>query len=456
MGRVKIALLHATRGNPAAAMLTRQTWFDRADDTSLVEHIFGIQEDDAKSRERFAGACCDFATSPTPPEWASSSVANWNAAAQATDADLFICIADDLTPPPGWDSVLRNAIRDTSVPFAIFVADQLANDGLLRHPIMSRGLYERRGYVFDPDYYGVFCDNDLTTWCQVNQVPILRMRPELLKFHHAHDMTGNPVTAQQNRSEAYRYGEATYRRKWAAVIPRKVTETHSVWIGSTLSRMERLTLAMLVYHGHNPTLWVDRNQFDDFANVPDGVTVLFVPDNLLPPVPFRGLRHPTIPNGGHGSYAQWSDWFATYILSIKPGALWCQLDIAALEPIHVCENTFTTYSGGLSVCAFTLRRDLAWDSHVAMTDMVQSGMAGLDWHDTMRLVENIATKAGARVTTFPGYFDCGGRPSSPFNRPVAQADRPKLIHWSNATHGYSKNDPVAGSLYAELLEEFGI
>lgn len=457
---MRIALLHATRGNPAAAMLTRQTWFDRADHPTLIEHVFGIQSGDEESIIGFNygyWTTVRFELTPPPPEWASSSVANWNAAAaKAIDADLLICIADDLTPPIGWDTVLRDAIKDTSVPFAVFVADQLANDGLLRHPIISRGLYEKRGYVFDPDYYGVFCDNDLTTWCKVNQVPILRLRPEIMRFHHAHDMTGSLITAQQNRSEAYRYGEETYRRKWAAIIPRKVTETHSVWIGARLSRMEQLTLAMLVAHGHSPTLWVQGSLFESLASVPEGVTVKPVPDRFLPTVEFCGLRHPTIPNGGHGSYAQWSDWFATDILAKHPGALWCQLDIAPIEPIYVTENTFTTYSGGLSVCAFALRPDLAWDCHRDMTIMVKSGLVGRDWHATMQEVERVVMESGARVTTFPDYFDCGGRPASPFNQPVAKDARPKLIHWSNATHGYSKNDPVAGSLYAELLEEYGV
>jgi len=314
---MRISLLHATRGEPTRANATRVTWLDRAEEPHLIQHIWAVQEGDQSAADLCADS--ELVKTDDPPDWASSSVANWNAAAALATGDLLIVIADDLSPPLAWDYILRRAIIDPSKEFAVFVADQLANDGLLRHPILSRGLYSRRGYVFDPDYYGVFCDNDLTVWCDVNEVPVMRLRPEVLRWFHDHDMVA-AVTAQQNRAEAYKYGETIFRRKWAAMIPRRVTETHSVWIGRNLSRMERLCLTLLVRHDHNPTLWVQRDLFEDYDGLPDGVNVLFVPDAYLPPVPFRGIPHPTIPNGGHGSFAQWSDWFAVYILSFSPCA----------------------------------------------------------------------------------------------------------------------------------------
>jgi hypothetical protein len=62
--------------------------------------------------------------------------------------------------------------------------------------------------------------------------------------------------------------------------------------------------------------------------------------------------------------------------------------------------------------------------------------------------------ADAQITAFPSFYDCGGRPESPFNLPVAKDERPHLVHWSNATQGRSKNHPVPGSLYAELVAEY--
>jgi hypothetical protein len=450
---MKISLLHATRATPHRAYAVRKTWLSRAQDRDSVEHIFGVQNDDTESMEAFVIEGVSFAITQPPPAWASSSVANWNAAASMATGDLLVVIADDLTPPIGWDETLRNGMRSViGDAAALFVPDQISDDGLLRHPVMTRALYLKRGYIFDPDYYGVFCDNDLTTWCEVNRVAVLRAERSALCWHHDHDMGGNAVTMHQNRREAYDYGLATYMRKWQAALPRFVQNTHSLWIGERLSKMERLTLALLVKHGHHPTLWVD---FDTFADeIPDGVNLREIPANLLPAVRFAGTPHPTIPGGGIGSFAHWSDWFALYVLSLHPGELWVQMDVAALKPIYAAQNTFTQWVGGVSTCAFTLRRDVAWTAFEALTPMVKAGMAGRDWHDAMREVHRVVAESGVLVTGFDGYADCGGLTKSPYNRTVRKEDRPALIHWSNATHGTSKDEPVAGSLYAELVEEF--
>jgi hypothetical protein len=230
--QMKISLLHATRGTPDRANATRESWLSRAYDRSMIEHFWAIQAGDTTSTALDPDSIV--AVTDDPPAWASSSVANWNAAAALATGDLLVVIADDLTPPIGWDETLRVFLGNpntASTQFCVYVPDQLSNDGLLRHPIMSRALYQRRGYIFDPEYYGVFCDNDLTTWCQFNRVPVYRIDPQRLQFYHDHDMTGNSVTALQNRKEAYDWGYAIYMEKWGAIMPQKVEQTHSVWIG---------------------------------------------------------------------------------------------------------------------------------------------------------------------------------------------------------------------------------
>jgi hypothetical protein len=456
---MKISLLHATRNNPDGALATREHWLSRATDRERIEHIFAIQDDDIASGQAFAKLRLTCTVTPAPPSWASSSVANWNAAAEIATGDWLVCIADDLTPPPGWDSDLAQ-LAPIKKPVAVFVPDQLADDCLLRHPVMNRALYEKRGFVFDPDYYGVFCDNDLTLWCRVNKVEILRATS--LKWYHDHPITGHParpmseVTALQNSNEAYAYGRSVYERKWPALVPKRVERTHSVWIGERLSLMERLTLAMMVAHGHKPTLWVDETRFDRsrVTTVPEGVTVKPLPDDVLRPISFTGKPHPTIPNGGIGSFAQWSDYFGLHCLANDPGSLWCQLDIAPIQPLFAAENTFTRYVGGITTCCHTLRPDLALAGRDLLAKMITEDMAEMDWHDTMTALARMIDAAGALVTGFPGFYDCGGRLESPFNLPVAKNERPHLVHWSNATQGRSKNHPVPGSLYAELVAEY--
>jgi hypothetical protein len=83
-----LSLLHATRGTPERALATRKVWLDRATHPDRVEHIFGIQSDDAASACSFAEY--SHGVSVPPPEWASSSVANWNAAAALSTGEILI------------------------------------------------------------------------------------------------------------------------------------------------------------------------------------------------------------------------------------------------------------------------------------------------------------------------------------------------------------------------------
>jgi hypothetical protein len=149
----KLTLLHATRGTPERALTTRQIWLDRAIHPDRIEHIFGIQSDDDQSACAFID--CQHSVSVPPPEWASSSVANWNAAAALSTGEILIVVADDLTPPQGWDEQVEK-LPPGNLEWACYVPDTVRGDGLMCHPIISRALYNKRGYIFHPDFFGVF------------------------------------------------------------------------------------------------------------------------------------------------------------------------------------------------------------------------------------------------------------------------------------------------------------
>jgi hypothetical protein len=208
----KITLLHATRGTPGRALATRSDWFAKANNPENIEHIFGIQADDNASLAAF----CDFpfAVSVPPPEWASSSVANWNTAAALSTGEILIVIADDLTPPIGWDDQIQK-LPAGNLPWACYVPDTVRDDGLMCHPVLSRELYSRRGYIFHPDYYGVYCDNDFTIRAQL-ECSILQIKG--LKWFHDHPSNGgrpeDDIVRHQNSKTAYAYGAAKLTKMW--------------------------------------------------------------------------------------------------------------------------------------------------------------------------------------------------------------------------------------------------
>jgi hypothetical protein len=209
-----LSLLHATRGTPERALETRKVWLDRADDADHVEHIFGIQSDDLESIKAFAAAKVYWSCTTPPPAWASSSVANWNICAEFSTGHILVVIADDLTPPQGWDTKLRK-LPDPETKWACYVPDSLRQDGLMCHPVLSRALYDKRGYVFHPDFFGVYCDNDFNVRTQL-EAPIYSVRD--LEWQHDHPTNGSresdSIVEHQNSETAYAYGGAKFMQKW--------------------------------------------------------------------------------------------------------------------------------------------------------------------------------------------------------------------------------------------------
>jgi len=209
-----ISLLHATRAMPQRALATRKEWLDKATHPELVSHIFGIQSDDHANLAAFQSARVNYACSEPPPTWASSSVANWNAAAEASRGDLLVVIADDLTPPAGWDDELRKLPPPTH-DYACHVADTFRDDDLICHPILSRALYEKRGYVFHPRFYGVFCDNDFTLRTSLETT--IHKLPSLM-WRHDHPLARtrpeDDIVKLQNTQTAHEYGFQMMSRLW--------------------------------------------------------------------------------------------------------------------------------------------------------------------------------------------------------------------------------------------------
>ncbi len=222
--------------------------------------------------------------------------------------------------------------------------------------------------------------------------------------------------------------------------------THSVWIGPKLGLMEKLTLTLLAKNGNNPTLWV-KGKVD---GVPDGVKVEQLPKDILQPIGFAGNPHPYIPNGGIGSFAHWSDYFALETL-YRHGGVWVQMDCAVSVKLDLEDYTFSPWLSSISPVVMRIPEGSAFaiDCATRLRDMLADGMAGRDWHEAMVALHAGLQRHGINYHTLSSYFDCGGVPESPYTHPI-QAD---VIHWSNATHNQSKEKPVKGSEYWRLCKE---
>ena len=230
-----------------------------------------------------------------------------------------------------------------------------------------------------------------------------------------------------------------------------MSTTHSVWIGPKLGLMEKLTLQLLVDAGHTPILWTNQK----VAGVPDYVDVRQVPKDYVQPIGFAGHPHAGIPNGGIGSFAHWSDYFAFKTLH-EQGGIWVQMDVAVTKKIVATDYTFTPWLSMVSPVVMAIPKGSFYAAQMAeiIGGMLKDGMAGHDWHEAMLAMINTLQRSGIQYSKFANYFDCGGVAGSPYTHPVpAPYD---IIHWSNATHNTSKETPTRGSEYHRLCKSVGL
>ena len=190
-----------------------------------------------------------------------TAVSGWNTAGAAATGDILLVVADDFFPCLRWDAKILCALDedyhdgDTSKlvidgDFAIRVSDGTPADeqGHICHAFLSRArLKHQGGFVYHPEYDGVFCDNDFTAHARQDRVIIDATH---LKFEHRHagyQMSGGFSRANKglddawwhhNKPEDYVKGRAIFERRKRECFghPELVAERTRASVPSTAER----------------------------------------------------------------------------------------------------------------------------------------------------------------------------------------------------------------------------
>lgn len=238
----KISLLHATRGRPAKALETRANFLRAAVDCFAVEHIFAIDADDTESIEALRFYRHAIVDEPR------GCVKAWNAAAAVSTGHILMQLSDDWVPCMHYDELLWLLAKEVAekrggtvanTPLVFAVGDGHRTDALLCMAILTRARYiaqfdqwdnegrlqppERKGtcrgnaYLFAPDYFGVFSDNEFTHRAYDDGVVI---QAQHLVFMHQHPVfEGKPFAEwdathqRQNSPDRYREGLEIFNRR---------------------------------------------------------------------------------------------------------------------------------------------------------------------------------------------------------------------------------------------------
>jgi len=83
-------------------------------------------------------------------------------ASQRFDWDILIVVSDDMEFTfYGFDKIIRDQFSDGDLDKLIHLPDSDAKDALATMYIAGRTFYDRFGFIYNPCYHSLFCDNEI-------------------------------------------------------------------------------------------------------------------------------------------------------------------------------------------------------------------------------------------------------------------------------------------------------
>ena len=192
-----ITLLHPSRGRPEMAFNTFQAWKRKA--VNDFEYILGLDESD-KSQDRYKELYTDSGVRAFIGN-NNSVVECTNKIAKFATGDILIYLSDDFDCPIAWDELIVNAVKDKDL-FMLKVDDcvQPFEQKVLTIPIMSKSLYNKLGYFWNPLYKSMWCDVDL-----FHETKDYHIYAPELKFRHNHWVAHGQIDKTYKDSESNFY-----------------------------------------------------------------------------------------------------------------------------------------------------------------------------------------------------------------------------------------------------------
>ncbi len=326
-----ISLLHTTArlepgpdGKPGW-LRAFETWRDRADNPARIEYVLCVDHDPESSlvtaaHNEFGWTKGYGSKTFVENKGRRCAVDGWNAAAAASSGKLLITVSDDVFPPApapaipaqyvdgelvaesvpaihGWDTELLNAVGDLDRQAAVDI--DAGSGDLMTFSILTRAYYDRYGYIFYPEYLGMFGDNDYTSQAHHDGVVV---RARHLKFTHEHPAYSTAAMdstyQHQHRAEAWAVGKRVYKKRWpdayrevmAMCLPGESFSYH--WVANIMPlviNLSHLRFLVAPHFGFSSNVHVTRGVFADGlttklgAHIPPDV-VLWIDDDNTPTI----------------------------------------------------------------------------------------------------------------------------------------------------------------------------
>lgn len=214
---LKILLKFPTKSRPAKFLQVLSDYIAKASDNTNICYLISIDSNDAtmttevqqKARELHPHVFIFSGTS-------KSKIAACNRDIYyIQEWDILVLGSDDMIcQARGWDDQIR---KDMQENFPLL-------DGVLYYPdgytqlntmcIMGKRYYDRFGYIYNPSYTSLFCDDE---FMQVSRILGKEYKSDKILFKHEHPVwTGAQRDELLNRNEAfYKLDEKVFKERKA-------------------------------------------------------------------------------------------------------------------------------------------------------------------------------------------------------------------------------------------------
>lgn len=210
---MNILVKYPSRERPHRFLDVLKGWVEKADDLNRIQFLFSFDTDDAKMREASKWIEKLNINAVTVYGTSRSKVDAINRDFDKADPwDAVLVVSDDMwCVHQGWDSEIRRACK-MHPDHLVWFPDQKQRV-MCTLPCMDKAYYDRDGWIYDPRFKSVFCD-DLQTDI-ANQRERLVMVP-LTIAEHRHPANVNNVLPdalyrRNETSEIWKHDEALYR-----------------------------------------------------------------------------------------------------------------------------------------------------------------------------------------------------------------------------------------------------
>ena len=215
----RLVIKFPTRNRPEKFKTVFSRYLEFLSGRHDVRFILSMDEDDltmnTPEMQQWIAACAESAQIQWFYGHSKTKIQAINANMEGVDGDVLLLASDDAVPVQiGYDEVIFGAFAQVFPDFdgAIKFWDgyRSKEDPLMTLTVMGFPLYKKFGYIYNPEYKSLYCDNEQTHVCAA--LDKLR-RCDLCIIHHQWGETPDALHARNENAEMYGADGETFKRR---------------------------------------------------------------------------------------------------------------------------------------------------------------------------------------------------------------------------------------------------